>query len=165
MLLLVLAAAVFWLWPRYPSLSPSAAGVVSSREATTSEPAAQGSPQAHGLNLPSNTPERDLAVLSGLLSEFTTCLHVRNLPPLGDNEDITAALTGRNRMKLVVIPPGHPALDGKGRLVDRWGTPYHFHARSADTFDLRSAGPDKVLFTADDITLNPKEAAAALRQH
>ena len=165
LLLLVLAAAVFWGPSRYHSLSHSRAGVIPSEGAATSDPAAQGSPQARALNLPSNTPQRDLAVLSGLLSELTTCLHVRNLPPLGDNEDITAALTGRNRMKLVVIPPGHPALDGKGRLVDRWGTPYHFHARSADTFDLRSAGPDKVLFTADDITLSPKEAAAALRQH
>jgi hypothetical protein len=164
LLLLVLALAAFWLWQRHtrplgenpavvPPLSPAAVAL------------SQGSPQAHELNLPANTPKRDLAVLSGLLNEFTTCLKLRYLPPLGDNEDITAALTGRNRLQYVVIPPGHPALDGKGHLVDRWGTPYHFHARSAETFDLRSAGPDRVLFTGDDITLTPKEAAILLRKH
>ncbi len=123
----------------------------------------QGSPRAAELNRADRTAKQDLVVLHDLLGELTTVLHIANLPPLGDNEDITAALTGKNKMHLVVIPPNHPALDGKGRLMDRWGTPYFFHARSADTFDLRSAGPDKVLFTADDITMDIKEAARAKR--
>ena len=115
-----------------------------------------GHPLAAELNAEDHPPQRDLEILREMLLSFTTSLKVANLPPLGDNQDITAALTGRNRMKLVVIPPSHPSVDAKGRLLDRWGTPYHFHARSADSFDLRSAGPDKVLFTADDVTWSPR---------
>ena len=107
------------------------------------------------LNVRDGTPEKDLEILREMLLSFTTSLKVVNLPPLGDNIDVTAALTGHNKMKLVVIPPNHPSVDAKGHLLDRWGKPYHFHARSADSFDLRSAGPDKVLFTADDVTWVP----------
>jgi hypothetical protein len=111
-----------------------------------------GHPLAAGLNARETTPQRDLEILRDLLQSLTTTLKVGSLPPLGDNEDITAALTGHNKRKLVVLPANHPSVDSEGRLLDRWGTPYHFHARSADTFDLRSAGPDKVLFTTDDVT-------------
>jgi hypothetical protein len=114
-----------------------------------------GHPMAAELNAREHAPERDLEILREMLLSFTTSLKVGNLPPLGGNEDITAALTGHNRKKLVVIPASHPAIDAKGRLLDRWGTPYHFHARSADSFDLRSAGADQVLFTSDDVTWTP----------
>lgn len=115
-----------------------------------------GHPLAAELNARENPPQRDLEILRELLLAFTTTLKAGNLPPLGDNVDITRALTGNNRRKLVVIPQTHPSLDAQGRLLDRWGTPFHFHARSADSFDLRSAGPDKVLFTADDVAWSPR---------
>jgi hypothetical protein len=112
---------------------------------------ATGSPSAARLNSADGTPQQDLAVLHDLLRQFTTTFPPGLLPPLGDNEDITAALTGRNRRHLSFLPPGYPLIDARGRLLDRWGTPYFFHARSADTFDLRSAGPDRQLFTKDDL--------------
>jgi hypothetical protein len=115
-----------------------------------------GHPLAAKLNAQGHAAQRDLEILREMLLSFTTSLKVANLPPLGDNRDITAALTGNNRKKLVLIPPSHPSLDNKGRLLDRWGTPYHFHARSAESFDLRSAGPDKALFTSDDVTWSPR---------
>lgn len=98
----------------------------------------------------------DVEVLRGLIGQFTTTLRLAERPPLGDNADLVAALTGANRRRLVFVPPGHPALR-EGLLVDRWGTPFHFHARSADVIDVRSAGPDRVLFTADDLA-NPAPA-------
>jgi hypothetical protein len=112
---------------------------------------AQGSPLASQLNLASGTPQKDLSVLHDLLAQFTTTFPLGQLPPLGDNEDITAALTGHNRRHLAFLPPDYPLIDAKGRLLDRWGTPYFFHARSAENFDFRSAGPDRQLFTNDDI--------------
>ncbi len=115
-----------------------------------------GHPLAVELNAQESTPQRDLEILRSMLFDFTTSLKVGNLPPLGDNQDITAALTGRNRRKQILIPPDHPSIDPKRRLLDRWGTPYHFHARSAESFDLRSAGADKILFTADDVTWSPR---------
>jgi hypothetical protein len=117
--------------------------------APSSEP--DHSPLADEINAPGNTPQRDLEILKQLLGQFTSTLKPQYAPPLGDNQDITAALTGHNKLHVVFIPPDHPAIDAKGRLLDRWGTPYFFHARSADTFDIRSAGPDKILFTEDDV--------------
>jgi hypothetical protein len=74
------------------------------------------------------------------------------MPPLGFNEEITRALTGRNPLELAFIPSTHPAINALGLLCDRWGTPFHFHPVAIDRTDVRSAGPDRKLFTQDDIT-------------
>jgi hypothetical protein len=58
-------------------------------------------------------------------------------------------------MKLVVIPPNHPAITSDGRLRDRLGTPYFIHPRGNDAFDIRSAGADGKLFTSDDLVERP----------
>ncbi len=137
---LALAALVFWLTRHDPPPRLPAAAQIT------------GSPLAAELSAPGGTPARDLAVLGGLIAQFTTTYKPGQLPPLGDNEDITAALTGHNRQHVVFIPPDHPAIDAQGRLLDRWGSPYFFHARGAETIDLRSAGPDRTLFTPDDLT-------------
>ena len=71
-------------------------------------------------------------------------------PPLGDNRDITRALTGGNRRGLVLVPTNDPSLRD-GQLVDPWGTPYWFHPRAPDAIDIVSAGPDRKLFTGDDV--------------
>ena len=108
------------------------------------------SPLADELHAARFDAAHDLVVLRGLLGQFTTTLRLAERPPLGDNADIAAALAGKNRRRVVFIPAEHPALRA-GMLVDRAGVPYHFHARSADVIDVRSAGPDRVLFTADDL--------------
>jgi len=38
-------------------------------------------------------------------------------------------------------------------LVDAWGTPYFFHQLAAMEMEIRSAGPDKVMWTADDLVI------------
>ncbi|HMO05081.1 MAG TPA: hypothetical protein PKC67_10260 [Kiritimatiellia bacterium] len=73
-------------------------------------------------------------------------------PPLGDNRDLVRALTGGNRYGDVFLASNHPALNAQGEWTDPWGRPYHIHARAADALDVRSAGPDGVLFNADDLT-------------
>jgi hypothetical protein len=128
--------------------APAPAPVATTAAPPTSAP--EHSPLADELNAPGFDTAHDLVVLRGLIGQLTTVLHLAERPPLGDNADLVAALTGRNRRHVVFVPPNHPALRA-GLLVDRWGTPYHFHARSADAIDPRSAGPDRVLFTADDI--------------
>ena len=119
------------------------------------------SPLADELHAARFDAAHDLVVLRGLLAQFTTTFRPAERPPLGDNADIVAALTGRNRRHIVFLPPSHPALRD-GLLRDREGTPYHFHARSADAIDVRSAGPDHVLFTGDDLV--SAAPAAGVRQ-
>jgi hypothetical protein len=44
-------------------------------------------------------------------------------------------------------------MNSNGELMDRWGTPIFFHALSKDQMEIRSAGPDRVMWTADDVIL------------
>lgn len=74
--------------------------------------------------------------------------------PVGDNAEITAALTGRNP-KHVVFLNGEDGLrlNEKGQLVDNWNTPYFFHQLSSTVMEIHSAGPDRRMWTADDLVL------------
>lgn len=111
-------------------------------------------PLAAALNAPGADIHADLRVVAEILDAFRS-----NFPregnPVGDNAEITAALAGRNRLRLVLIPPGHPALNAAGELCDRWGTPFFFHAESATHMGIRSAGPDRRLWNEDDVVLDP----------
>ncbi len=102
------------------------------------------------LNAPDRSAADDIATLGILLGEFR-----RNLGgnPVGDNDEITAALLGRNPKRVACLPAaGDHFLDSGGRLVDRWGTPYFFHALSGSDMEIRSAGPDREFQSADDVT-------------
>lgn len=49
-------------------------------------------------------------------------------------------------------PFGMPYTKAQDSLVDPWGTPYSYSVHS-NRYDLRSAGPDLRLQTADDVML------------
>lgn len=72
--------------------------------------------------------------------------------PVGENDEITSALMGKNAKRLAFLPQGGSFLDATGRLIDRWGTPYFFHSLSGSKMEIISAGPDLRHHTADDIT-------------
>lgn len=93
----------------------------------------------------------DVKSVHALVGTFLTAVKEPYRPPLGDNEDIVKALAGGNRYGDVLIATNDPAINERGQLIDRWGTPYHFHARSGDAIDVRSAGPDRILFSEDDV--------------
>jgi hypothetical protein len=69
-------------------------------------------------------------------------------------------LTGRNSLGLQVIPRGHRAINHRGELVDRWGTPFFFHQLSGNVMEIRSAGPDMKMHTEDDAVLEPGGSAS-----
>ncbi len=71
--------------------------------------------------------------------------------PVGsENAEITQQLLGKNPKRIVFIDPRCAALRGN-QLVDQWGTPFFFHALSGQHMQVRSAGPDRQLWTADDV--------------
>jgi hypothetical protein len=70
--------------------------------------------------------------------------------PVGTNAEIMAAVMGNNPKQAKLGPPEGMKLNEKGELIDRWGTPYFFHQISRDHMEIRSAGPDKILWTEDD---------------
>ena len=107
-----------------------------------------------GLNQIGGSIERDLSIVDEVLAAWQT-----NFPgqgnPVGLNVEITASLTGRNKLRLDLIPADHPAINEAGELCDRWGSPFIFHQISGDSMELRSAGPDRVAYTEDDMVFDP----------
>lgn len=100
---------------------------------------------------PGTRPEDDLSSLAHAFSNLM--LVVKGGAPfrMGANEEFAAALMGKNANKLVFLAPPHACLNAQGQLVDRWQTPLFFHVRDATRVDIRSAGPDKEMWTEDDL--------------
>ena len=73
--------------------------------------------------------------------------------PVGTNAKIMKALMGGNSHQAVLGPMDGQSLNDKGELVDPWGTPYFFHQLSGDHMEIHSAGPDKIMGTADDLVI------------
>lgn len=160
-----LAAAIVGLWwwarPEPPTDSRSAASAPRKvtppvSPPTTASPAApaEESRLAEGLNAAGGSIESDLRIVLGLIEAFRL-----NFPregnPVGSNAEITAALLGRNAVGVAFLPRAHPAVNAEGELCDRWGTPFFFHAETARRMEVRSAGPDRRLWTEDDVMLAP----------
>lgn len=175
--LLLLLAAIVWVMFRIvsspdvqsaakakgppPPVTPSSGGT----SLPLPPPATGGAPppvfidpmhqeKADLLNDPARSPQQDLEIVQEFVDLYGRAFGQN---PIGENSDITAALTGEGGQKGHVFPPGHRAIRD-GQLVDRWGTPYWFHPNSAKQMEIRSAGPDKQMFTIDDLVLNPSPA-------
>jgi len=71
--------------------------------------------------------------------------------PVGTNPEIAAALQGKNPRQINFLAESGLRLNGKGEILDGYGTPFFFHQISGNEMEIRSAGPDKVMWTADDL--------------
>jgi hypothetical protein len=161
----LLIALVWFLWPRPadesdpPAPSPSQISNLRSQISDLKSQILQPPPEprstlADNLNSSAQDIHADLRVVLDVIDAFRTNLP-RDGNPVGTNAEITAALAGRNQLRLALIPPDHPAINQAGELCDRWGTPFFFHAESATKMEVRSAGPDQQLWTDDDVVLTP----------
>ena len=163
---LIVALLAWYFWPASDTAAPRTAPALSSSaapsktEIPSSQTAANASDRerstlADALNSPATDIRADLRLVSDILETFRT-----NFPregnPVGTNAEITAILTGKNKLRLALIPPDHPAINRTtGELCDRWGTPFFFHAESGTRMTIQSAGPDKKHHTPDDVAFTP----------
>ncbi len=169
---LICALLTWFFWPTSPSGAPSPSQISIPQSQipppatpsptsaprtppATPAPPAERSTLADLLNAPSKNIRDDLRVVSEILETFRT-----NFPrtgnPVGTNSEITAVLAGNNKLQLALIPADHFAINrATGELLDRWGTPFFFHAESGSRMEIRSAGPDKKHHTADDEAFAP----------
>lgn len=90
----------------------------------------------------------DIENVGLMLRDFRT---VQGENPVGTNAEIMKSVMGGNKKGAQLGPPTGMALNEQGELVDRWGTPVFFHQNSATDMEIRSAGPDRKLYTSDDI--------------
>lgn len=70
--------------------------------------------------------------------------------PVGTNPEITEALSGKNSKSINFVAESGLRVNGNGELLDGYGTPFFFHQISGQEMEIRSAGPDRVMWTFDD---------------
>ncbi len=157
-LVIVLALGLLAWWGLTPQPQPTEPPAAPPTSATSSpgEPVRASAyyPPLDRLNDPATSVTNDLKILRELFFNYQMLVKDSSGNPRGTHEEILRALQGRNRAHLVFVPTNHPAVKN-GRLVDRWGSPYFFHALSGTSMEIRSAGPDRKIYTADDALLSP----------
>ena len=176
--LVIAVLALIWLGETLPANRPAAApnmakaesseatknpvppvrapAEIDSRKATVVERSAAGVAVWPGaeeisktLGRPDQSVREDLDAVRTVLSNYHSVFG--EVPEGGLNEEITRGLVGDNAKKIAFLIPEPGQLNAAGALLDRWGTPYFFHKLSRNLIDLRSAGPDRKLFTEDDV--------------
>jgi len=105
------------------------------------------------LNSPEGNCRTDLEFLHLVISQYGRHLDGN---PVGTNAEISAALRGDNPKRIALLPPEGKFMNSSGQLVDRWGTPYFFHAIARQRMDIVSAGPDREFWTNDDVSSLPR---------
>jgi len=91
--------------------------------------------------------ESDLEHVGMMVRQFRDALGEN---PIGTNAEIMKAVLGDNLKQAKIGAPEGQNLNGEGELVDRFGHPYFFHQVSKNQMEIRSAGPDGVMWTGDD---------------
>jgi len=72
--------------------------------------------------------------------------------PVGTNPEITSQLSGKNPRHINFLDAdAGMRVNDNGELVDPWGTPYFFHQLSGHDMEIHSAGPDRIMWTSDDL--------------
>ncbi len=126
----------------------------SSQAAQLSQPSSSsntGDKLLVGYGDPGLSPQNDMQLLTRSISTFFIINKKASQLPLSANEEWAAALSGKKPGTESWISNENPALDKRDRLIDRWGTPLHFHSLGGKIWEIRSAGPDRKPWTPDDI--------------
>ena len=92
----------------------------------------------------------DLDNVQFMLRDFRARMHGN---PEGTNAEIMKSVMGGNPVQAHLGPPEGQRLNEQGELVDRWGTPYFFHQLSKEEMEVRSSGPDRTMWTTDDLVM------------
>ncbi|WP_269523396.1 hypothetical protein [Coraliomargarita parva] len=106
-------------------------------------------------------PEQDLQRVDHLLRRFVE-LNEQALPS-SSNRQLTKTLTHPNGLGKAALPSNHPSINRNGELVDRWRTAYKFMGRTDGGMEIRSAGADRLYYTADDLVW-PQPAAGSMTE-
>ena len=117
-----------------PQRPPAAAGTAGARAASAADREVEG--------------KAELTKVQTMLRDFRTRLGEN---PVGSNAEIMRAVMGGNEVKARLGPPEGHEISEAGELLDRWGTPYFFHQISKKSMEVRSAGPDRKMWTSDDL--------------
>jgi hypothetical protein len=133
---------------RTATFGPGQAGSARRKHATLAEAA---EPPAGPEIGPGLTPFTVLENMRGVFHQYASRFGGN---PVGTNAEITGALNGNNPGHVVFLEPeAGMRTNNQGELIDNWGTPFFFHQLSGTTMEIHSAGPDRKMWTADDLVL------------
>src|SRR5581483_10576360 len=146
------------------SAHPSAVAAASeARAASASSPGPNATPSATTTTAASSTPSVSVpeytdippaTVLENMRTAVLSYGHTFGGNPVGTNPEITSALNGDNPKQIKFLQPdAGMRINGNGELVDNWGTPFFFHQLSGSQTEIRSAGPDRKMWTSDDLVI------------
>lgn len=108
-----------------------------------------------GYGDPTTEPNDDLRKLHRVVTGYFSVVKDSSKHPIGGNADLAAALRGENPNREIFLPAAHPIFSADGLLLDRWGSPLVVHPEAWRELELRSAGPDRIPYTDDDLVLQP----------
>lgn len=155
--ILLVAATVFLFWKSRQgerAAEPVPVPTVSQSVPRVTEPTA-GEKLLKGYGDDATPPIEDLKMLHRVMGGYFSVIKDPYRFPIGGNEDLAAALRGENPNREIFVPAGHRLFSKDGLVVDRWGTPLQVHPEGWRQVGFRSAGPDRKLFTEDDLVLLP----------
>jgi hypothetical protein len=115
-------------------------------------------PRALAFAVPPGSPEvsgvSPVVALENMRSVFRQYASRYGGNPVGTNPEITAVLNGANPQQIVFLNSDDGLrVDERGQLLDNWGTPYFFHQISGTEMEIHSAGPDRKMWTQDDLVI------------
>ena len=93
--------------------------------------------------------DAELRAIAGTLTQYYQAYKEY---PQGNAKEVAAALLGQVPGRKAFLEWNQRRIDPNGELLDPWGTPY-FIQINGEKIELRSAGPDRLLWNADDQVL------------
>jgi hypothetical protein len=143
-------------YPQPANAAPAPAAPVSFDQAVEAMKVASTAPRPDAVPAAAASPDvRNRA--QGLLARTDRLLrdYARQFGefPIGANADITRALAGDNPKRIIFVTLDELPMNPAGELIDAWGTPYFFHQVSGTQMEIFSAGPDRQMWSRDDLKL------------
>ena len=125
------------------------------QQPTTNTTSSSANPPPHPLSTALGASQTSLqqepAIVLDLLNAWRRS--TGRYPVAEDNAALIRQLTQSSGNRPPLLNPNHPRINPDGVLVDGWGTPYFFHHISANYMEVRSAGPDRLLYSEDDLVV------------
>ena len=99
------------------------------------------------------SPEDDLKLVAHLIINYRLLAKGLDARHFSSNEAVGDTLRGKGSIPIEAVSAHHRLFDTDGLIVDRWNTPLMFHLVSSEDVNIYSHGPDKILGTDDDLSL------------
>ncbi len=98
-----------------------------------------------------STAAQDLVLLRNYLDNVFILVKQRDPRHYATNADLVQFLLGSQGQQEPYLSADSSHLNQQKQLIDRYGSPIIIHPLSRDQIEIRSAGPDRIPYTEDDL--------------